>query len=261
MPYDQCALSALLQPCLCARQVPGLTAKFASLYATLENRLLVHNQLLALNGRLDLVISQMDLQSDPAVKAVQHLPIQKKPEPVKRVRLPKPIKTESSAKYREGQSESESSSSEDEAVDDASAGGPSGIEAAEEDGEVEDLMLESGAEEEGVSDGSDSEEEEVTSSRHSAPRVAMNGFLDLEAEESDEETSDDGYGPNRGASVNGIGRFPVKSLLNGKSDKSGPGADSEDEDDEENEDLDKYESDFINDASGSEGEEEESDED
>jgi len=273
--------------------VPGLTQKFSSLYATLESRLLAHHQLLALDGRLDLVVSQIEALGDPAMPSKSQpalapastpaptpapLPLSA-PAPAKKVQAqnkpkklpkPKPISTVSRSTYREGQDDGLSSSSDDEVSSADEAIPPvkdTGVEAAEEDGEIEDLDLGSEAEQ-AFSEDDDSDSDAVLArKRKGGTRLAfpakVNGFLDVEAEESEDEEDEDeeGHAPPNG-SVNGIAKFPVGALLNGR--KNGkPTADEEEEDDDDEEaeaDLDKYESDFINDDSESEAEDESDDE-
>jgi U3 small nucleolar RNA-associated protein 5 len=189
----------------------------------METRIAHHSQLLALNGRLDLVVSQIDLTSD--VVPTQRLPAPK---------VQKVSKAPAARKYVEGEtSSSESDQSEGEA---GTSQQPIPV-PAEQNDEVEDLVMQ----EDGLLDGTESgsgdensdEEDDMPALRKS--QVAkLNGFLELEAEETDEEGSDEDLGASKEKKAK-----PAFSLVNGDL--------GEDEDEDEGEDLDRYESDFIND--------------
>ena len=147
--------------------------RLSSLYATLAARLALRDPLQSLSGRLDLVLSQIELRASAA---------------------PTPLAPESMAagqkgnkhrpvKYVEGESDS----------DDDDEGGTDEMEVEQDDGaaSVEDVELgadsgsdegeESGSEEE----DSDNEDEESDEGPH------LNGFIDDEAEEWSEEDDDD----------------------------------------------------------------------
>lgn len=224
-------------------QIPSLIDRLASLHATLEARGSFHTQLLALSGRLDLVVSQIDIRTQmaPAERGTKKTLVTDKNTPAP--------KTNAVNKYVEGEDESDS---EEEEQDDGIVDGIR-VEPAEEDGdeEIEDLVMTNGdLDINGVasddSDISDDEDEEadipaMRKTKGKAGKPQVNGFLDLEAEESENEGSDeDGPVPKRSS-------VKLNGIIN---------EDSLDEDDEE--DLDQYESDFINDESEEEEEEEES---
>jgi len=197
-----------------------------------------HDQLLSLNGRLDLVVAQIELKASVS-KALS-------------VAATHEVGTNGTAKYVEGEESSESS---DEGVRPGD-----GQESEEED--IEDLVLDPrattetrstssvlpgrsrGSEDDEDLDDEDDEDEipapirKKKSGLSAKPRI--NGFVDIEAEESDGEDSD-------------LDASLRKTIPNGFAVHEDDG--DEDEDDEDAEDLDAYESDFINDS------EEQSDED
>jgi len=189
----------------------------------METRIAHHSQLLALNGRLDLVVSQIDLTSD--VVPTQRLPAPK---------AQKVSKASAARKYVEGEtSSSESAQSEGEA---GTSQQPIPV-PAEQNDEVEDLVMQ----EDGLLDGTESgsgdensDEEDDMPALRKSQLAKLNGFLELEAEETDEEGSDEDLGASKEKKAK-----PAFSLVNGDL--------GEDEDEDEGEDLDRYESDFIND--------------
>lgn len=225
-------------------QLPSLVERLSALHATLESRMSFHSQLLALSGRLDLVVSQIDIRANPIQDAV----VSQKTTPARSFNKPNAIPVK---KYVEGE-ESDSSSSSDGEDEEADAikNGLMAVEPAEEGDEedIEDLIMANG--DLSGDDIDDDEDEEVDSEEEedipalrktktkSKPKV--NGFLDIEAEESENEGSDE----------DGL---PIKSRSSGVKLN---GVIHEDSLDEDEDDLDRYESDFINDDS--EGDESES---
>ncbi|KAL5636633.1 hypothetical protein ACGC1H_000555 [Rhizoctonia solani] len=146
--------------------VPDLVSRLASLHATLGARLALQDRLLALNGRLDLVLSQIDVQSAPRAAVDEDVIVKKK-----KVRR-------KAARYVEGESESEDGMSLDEEEDDDE-------DEEEDEGSVEEIAFGSGNEEEEEDD--EDEEDETDEEGQKA-----NGFIDDEAEENyseDEESS------------------------------------------------------------------------
>ena len=138
--------------------MPDLVARLSGLHATLTTRIALQESLLSLSGRLDMVLSQIEMRSSTA------------PATLKR----KPASSTVVGRYVEGQSEEET---------------PNEIEVEMEDNEdaasVEDVEFagdgsdESGAFEEEEEDSDDEDEDE------------MNGFIDDEAEEYSEEEEEE----------------------------------------------------------------------
>ena len=150
-------------------QMPDLVARLAGLHATLTSRLALQDSLLSLNGKLDMVLSQIEMRSSSAPTS---LTIKKD--------TSRPNNTRQPTRYVEGDSDNE----ETEAAD---AEPP--IESGDEEGSVEDIEL--GGESDGDEDGdegaeySDGEDEDSDNSAH-----GLNGFIDDEAEEFDDEDED-----------------------------------------------------------------------
>ncbi|KAI5897502.1 NUC189-domain-containing protein [Schizophyllum commune H4-8] len=154
--------------------IPDLVARLAGLHSTLTQRLALHESLLALGGRLDLVLSQIEMRSAPAPAPVA--PRGKKTKTVS--------KKAEVARYVEGESEEEDARMDVEVeVGD------------EEDGDIEEVALggdsdededdeESAEDSEEEEDGEDEDEDEDDDSDEGP---ALNGFIDDEAEEYSEE--------------------------------------------------------------------------
>ncbi|KPV77009.1 uncharacterized protein RHOBADRAFT_51975 [Rhodotorula graminis WP1] len=163
--------------------VPSLVSRLAALHASLTQRLALQQPLLALQGRLELVMSQIDLRQDRARaqtarsggKAIKAAP--------------------KGTRYVEG----ESTDDEDEELGE-------GLEGEDSEGDVEDVVLGPGGdddEDSGESDGfgeiddddvdSDFDDEE-DGEGSKVPRHKRNGvasLLDLEAEDDDDFDEDD----------------------------------------------------------------------
>ncbi|GAA5976795.1 hypothetical protein JCM5350_007250 [Sporobolomyces pararoseus] len=143
--------------------IPSLVNRLASLHASLTQRLALQPALLALNGRLELVMSQIDMRQDRPTTSAQ-VPVNGK-------------KTTKAKRYVEGESD-------------------------DEDGEIEDVVLgpagefDSEDDLEGLEDDEDLDsafEDEEDGAGSSKPRRKVNGvssLLDLEASE-DEDFDDD----------------------------------------------------------------------
>lgn len=202
-----------------------------------------HSQLLALSGRLDLVVSQIDVRANP----IQDVIVSQKVIPARSYK-PNAVPAK---KYVEGDESDSSTSSEEEGDEGADADVPMAVEPAEEGDEedIEDLVMANGdlsedeLENDDEDDGNDDENEEddlpALRKSKSKEKPRMNGFLDIEAEESENDGSDEDGAPvkprSSGVKLNGVIH-----------------EDSLDEDEED--DLDRYESDFINDDSEEEEE-------
>ncbi|KAI0651447.1 NUC189-domain-containing protein [Trametes meyenii] len=155
--------------------MPDLVARLSGLHAVLAQRLTLQDSLLSLSGRLDMVISQIELRSSgpPAP-----LPMPKN----KRTRN-KQAKAREARQYVEGESEDDEEQMEVE------------VESADEEGSVEDVELGGESESEGEGDSieeTDDEEDEDEDDDGDDP--TLGGFIDDEAEEysedEDEEESD-----------------------------------------------------------------------
>ncbi|ORY80778.1 hypothetical protein BCR35DRAFT_304358 [Leucosporidium creatinivorum] len=166
--------------------IPSLVNRLATLHASLTSRLALQPTLIALNGRLELVMSQIDLRQERAAQRAELA-----------AAMPKAT---GGRKYVEGESD-ESGSDDEGEMDD---------EDDEEEGSVEDVVLGSGDEEEMDSEdevdddgmGFDDDEDDEDDDEEEGGRPRANGrgikmgvadLLDLEAsdDESDGE-SDDG---------------------------------------------------------------------
>ncbi|QRV72814.1 U3 small nucleolar RNA-associated protein 12 [Ceratobasidium sp. AG-Ba] len=146
--------------------IPDLVARLSSLHSTLAARLALQDRLLALNGRLDLVLSQIEIQSAPRTAVDDDVQVKKK-----KVRR-------KAAKYVEGESESEENMSVDE-----------GEESEEDEGSVEEIGF-GGEDDDEEDEEEDDEDEDDTDDDENG--VKINGFIDDEAEEDyseDEESS------------------------------------------------------------------------
>lgn len=150
--------------------MPDLVARLSGLHSTLTSRLALQENLLSLSGRLDMVLSQIEMRSSTV------------PAPLA-VKKSKPAKEKSVKKYVEGESDAEEEvkmdvdievgSDEEGSVEDVELGGNSSEENSEEDEEDEDEDEDDEDEEDDDSDG-----------------PMANGFIDDEAEEFSEEDSD-----------------------------------------------------------------------
>ncbi|OSD05803.1 NUC189-domain-containing protein [Trametes coccinea BRFM310] len=154
--------------------MPDLVARLSGLHATLTQRLTLQESLLSLSGRLDMVISQIEMRSSgpPAP-----LPMPKN----KRSRN-KQAKAREARRYVEGESEDE-----DEEQMDVE------VESADEEGSVEDVEL--GGEDEdseGESiDETDEDEDDEDDEEDDGDDPTLGGFIDDEAEEYSEDEDED----------------------------------------------------------------------
>ncbi|GAA6029945.1 hypothetical protein JCM8097_009182 [Rhodosporidiobolus ruineniae] len=168
--------------------IPSLVNRLSALHASLTQRLALQAPLLALNGRLELVMSQIDLRQDRA-RAVEEQQARSAAAAAKR-------KT-GGRRYVEGESTDEDEDDEDEDLEEEDLS----------EGDVEDVVL-GGA----GSDGEfDSEDDDVDSAFEDeedgpdgAPRHKRNGvsnLLDLEAE--DDESFDESEADEDGFNLDG----------------------------------------------------------
>ncbi|KAK4056231.1 Small subunit (SSU) processome component [Microbotryomycetes sp. JL221] len=188
--------------------VPSLVTRLAALHASLTNRLALEPSLLALHGRLDLVVSQIDVKRDSVrrrVEAVEKRQIEG---------------SKKGRKYVEGESDDDDEEEEegdDDEEDDVDMDGEDGDE-LDDDDEVEDVLLGSANEDDEVDDDDglgfddaedfdlDNDEADDARPSSSAGKVKVNGrskianggikmgvadMLDLEAEDDEEDEDDD----------------------------------------------------------------------
>ncbi|KAH7887881.1 hypothetical protein F5I97DRAFT_1805814 [Phlebopus sp. FC_14] len=147
--------------------MPDLVARLSSLHATLTSRLALQESLLSLNGKLDMVLSQIEMRSSTAPAIVSSR---------------KDISTRSNGirqptHYVEGESENEEEQINVEAP----------VESGDEEGSVEDIELGGDSEDDSEDDGNGEEEDEE---RSDGSDPAIDDFIDDEAEEFDEEEDD-----------------------------------------------------------------------
>ncbi|GBE78503.1 hypothetical protein SCP_0113920 [Sparassis crispa] len=151
--------------------MPDLLARLSGLHATLTMRLALQDSLLALNGRLDMVVSQIEMRaSGPPAP----LPMPKG--------KGKETQGREARRYVEGESEAED---EDEQMDVE-------VESGDDGGSVEDIELGgSDEEEEEIQEDEDEDdeddEEEDEEDEDKEDDLKLNGFIDDEAEEYSEE--------------------------------------------------------------------------
>jgi U3 small nucleolar RNA-associated protein 5 len=154
--------------------MPDLVAKLSGLHATLTTRLTLQESLLSLSGRLDMVLSQIEMRSSTAL--APHKGMTRSSNPEKKVN-----------RYVEGESENDS---DDMAVEVEQGSGDDG-------GSIEDVELGGDSQGEESSEGEKSEvdegsEEESGEEDSDNEGPTTNGFIDDEAEEySGEEEEED----------------------------------------------------------------------
>ncbi|WAR61529.1 hypothetical protein PtB15_12B217 [Puccinia triticina] len=181
--------------------IPTLVTQLTTLHASLQKRLKLHTKLLSLDGRLELVLNQIEMnrvsnagiqpagpKSLKAIdKAKKRATTAPKPEPYKYVEGESSASDDEAEKSNDD-SDGSSGPSEDEDGGDSDQVGQTD---SEDEGSVEDVVLGSGSDEED-SDGSD-DEEAVDAGKMKKLTNGINDLLDLEAEEkesSEEEDSD-----------------------------------------------------------------------
>ncbi|KAI6047320.1 hypothetical protein EDC04DRAFT_2556539 [Pisolithus marmoratus] len=154
--------------------MPDLVARLAGLHATLTSRLALQDSLLSLNGKLDMVLCQIEMRSSSTPAPLKS----KKDGNSRRFTAQQPTR------YVEGESENEDADVEEMAAEPL-------IESDGEEGSIEDIELggESGEENDAEEGVEYSEGEEDSDSGSGAP--ALNGFIDDEAEEFDDDEDED----------------------------------------------------------------------
>jgi U3 small nucleolar RNA-associated protein 5 len=147
--------------------MPDLVARLSGLHATLSTRLTLQDSLLSLSGRLDMVLSQIEMRSSaaPAPLALQkgNLPSSGQGKRVAK-------------KYVEGESEDEQDEQMDVEVE---------MESGDDAGSIEDVEL--GGDSQDDSDEEDEEDEEESDDEG----PTLNGFIDDEADEFDSDEDDE----------------------------------------------------------------------
>lgn len=139
--------------------MPDLVARLSGLHATLSSRLALQDTLLSLSGRLDMVLSQIEMRSSAAPATLA--PRKAAQAQGKRV-----------TRYVEGES-----ADEDEQMDVEVE-----VDSGDDDASVEDVELGGDSSEDQGSEEDDDEEDDEEDDE-------MNGFIDDEAEEYSEEES------------------------------------------------------------------------
>lgn len=148
--------------------MPDLVARLAGLHATLTNRLTLQESLLSLSGRLDMVLSQIEMRSSTAPAPLA---------PHKGAPRNAQSKREVS-KYVEGESDDEDEDGMDVEVE---------VDSGDDAGSIEDVELGGDSQEDDSEEAEDSDEEDDSEDDGPTP----NGFIDDEADEFDEDEDDD----------------------------------------------------------------------
>ena len=150
-------------------------ARLAALHSTLTTRLTLQSRLLTLNGRLDLVLSQVELRSSNAPAPLS----------IRKGKNKRGIKVKAAepTKYVEGESSDENGTTEGVEIE---------IENDDDDmGSIEDVELGAGSSsEESENDEEDGEETDDDDDESNDGNLG-NGFIDDEAEDAEEDESDE----------------------------------------------------------------------
>lgn len=195
--------------------IPALVSKLTLLHSSLQKRLNLHSKLLSLNGRLDLILNQIERNKSGNPQ------LELNNEAFNNIRISKPhqIKAKQKAvkppvKYVEGESTDEEDDEEAMETKKSLDGSDGSDDDSDDDGSIEDVVLgsESGSDDE---DGS-SDEDDLPQRKGRGKVSVSEGLFDLEAELSGSEEDED-----------------------------------EDDEDEEDEEM----ADFIDDGSGDESDE------
>ncbi|KAG1753888.1 uncharacterized protein EDB91DRAFT_423001 [Suillus paluster] len=146
--------------------MPDLVSRLSGLHVTLTSRLALQDSLLSLNGRLDMVLSQIEMRSSTAPTLLA---------PHKNGVSTASQGERQPTRYVEGDSEEE--------------GMEVGVESGEDEGSVEDIELGGESEAEETDEQGSDEEDEEEDSDGEGP--TLNGFIDDEAEEFEDDEEDD----------------------------------------------------------------------
>ncbi|KAK0208886.1 WD40-repeat-containing domain protein [Desarmillaria ectypa] len=147
--------------------MPDLVARLSGLHATLTARIALQESLLSLSGRLDMVLSQIEMRSSAA--------------PTPLIPKKKAVKDKNVKRYVEGESEDEEEEMDVEIE----------VDSSDDAGSIEDVEL-GGSSDESEEEGrtEDSEEDEDGDEDEGDDGPVANGFIDDEAEEYSDEESD-----------------------------------------------------------------------
>jgi len=151
--------------------MPDLVARLAGLHATLTTRLALHESLLSLNGKLDTVLSQIEMRSSSAPASLAS----------KSRSSMHPFNARQPTRYVEGESEEEGDRMNTEAQ----------IESGDEEGSVEDVEL-GGEGEDGEDEDEDDDYEGIaefddgSGSDGSGP--PLNEYADEDEDDEDDES-------------------------------------------------------------------------
>ncbi|KAI0344075.1 NUC189-domain-containing protein [Trametopsis cervina] len=161
--------------------MPDLVARLSGLHATLSSRLSLQQSLLSLSGRLDMVISQIEMRSTAAPAPI---PV---PQSAKSKGKQKKAEQKEVTRYVEGESEDEDETMNVEVESDDEAGSVEDVELGGSDEEEEDEE----SEEEAEDSEDEDEDEEDDEDDSDGGEFKMNGFIDDEAEEYSDEDEDE----------------------------------------------------------------------
>ncbi|TFK76707.1 NUC189-domain-containing protein [Pluteus cervinus] len=153
--------------------IPDLVARLSSLHATLTARLALHESLLSLSGKLDMVLSQIEMRS-----SVAPAPLVPKKGGDKANKSRKQVQ-----RYVEGESDEGSEDEEDKMEVEVEAG-------SGDDGSIEDVEL-GGSGDESDEDDDDDEEDDDEEDEDDDEEPTMNGFIDDEADEASTDEEED----------------------------------------------------------------------
>ena len=151
--------------------MPDLVARLSGLHSTLTSRLTLQERLLSLSGRLELVLSQVELRS-----GVAPTPLPSRSKNAKKLGKEKEI-----SKYVEGDSSDEEQVEEEQMEVEIEEGDE------DDDDSIEDIELGGGSDE----DEEDEDEDESDDEDDDDEENNLNGFIDDEAEEDYEEDESD----------------------------------------------------------------------
>ena len=168
--------------------MPDLVARLAGLHATLTARLTLRESLLSLSGRLDMVLQQVDLRATAAPA-----PLAPSGKKGKATAAAGPAGTRQPRRYVEGESEQEAEAIDVEleegsdvgSIEDIELGAESGSD-ADADADMDEDEDEEEEYEEVLDEDDDGEDSEEDSEGDEGPW--LNGFIDDEAEEAEDES-------------------------------------------------------------------------
>ncbi|KAJ8521790.1 hypothetical protein ONZ45_g1560 [Pleurotus djamor] len=147
--------------------IPNLVARLSSLHATLSRRLAVQESLLSLSGRLDMVLTQIEMRSSTAPT----------PLGVPREKQKSTSKAAVARRYVEGESEDEDAQMDVEVE----------VDSEDEEGSVEDVELGGDSDDDEDEDEAEMTDEDEEDEEEDEEGPTLNGFIDDEAEEDEDE--------------------------------------------------------------------------